>query len=340
MAVPKTEDIAVVNVPQNELDELGLLGAPKSAPVETPAKKTPPKDPETGRFLPTAEVAPEPVKPDHPSELVEAAAYYGYSEEEIKAIPTGELTKMVLRMNRALEKQRREDATFQSLDNARVNVRPEVTQPKVDDDDLGLGETEALLYPEVTALLKKQQKRIRELEGGLKDTRDRELTRTQLTVDNMVDEAFDALGENFAKVFGKGDVTELTKGSPELTRRLAVLKMAQIDFLKVSPKQAKQVIKSVAEMLFGSQAPAEPAKKAGAYETALAGATDAPAPAKNGKPRITPEQWNGAATAVPTHREPDDLPDGDEKAVRGVAKKLNARATYAEDEEIKAGLLQ
>ena len=341
MPITDPSTVAVVNKPASELEELGLLtSAPKEAASES-AKATPPKDPDTGRFISPKDVEPEVSQPTHPQELVDAAAYFGYSEDEMKDIPTQTLYKMVLRLQRVAEVTRREESRFRDREAATVRVKPEVAEPNP--DDLGLGEVEGALYPELTALLKKQARKIAELEGGFKQVNDREVARAQSHVDEMVDEAFESLGDSYEKFFGKGGVSELEAGSAEIQRRLAVFKMANVDFSKLTPKQTKAKIKAIAETLYAPAvaAPAAPAKGGSVYEAGAAAApTAAPAVNGNGKSRITPKQWEESATAIPQHRQIDELPNGDEKAVQNLAKKMAATSTHKEDEEIRAGLLK
>ncbi len=303
----------------------------------------PKRDPETGRFVkapePAAEAtpasassgvdatepapqAPAPPSP-HPRWLVQQALDRGYEQEDIDATPTATLHRVIHREMQAELQHRQEVARFQSLDRPAPPPLPKAEAP-ADDDALGIDEE--AYDPAFVKLLKEQRKEIKELKSKLTDAEKREQARAARTLEEQIDLAFESLGPEYERYFGTGPIADLAE--PERKRRLAAFQTAAVDLKSVTPAKLKKQLREAADTLYppAPQPATDPKKDAGAY-----------APPTNGK-RITPEQWDRAATAPPTQRRGAPEPAGEHKAKQNLERKLQ-EAAGEEDVEITNGLL-
>lgn len=340
---------------QQPADDLGLLNA----------RPTPPKDPNTGRFVsptqPTETVrieeapAEEPqVKPQHPQHLRDAAAYFGLDDSDLDAMTPQQANNLLWKLNNQNMKRWREEATQRTIQESQVRVHPAVEAPNHDDFsefqgiDLGkdpeTGEQYELrhLSPALLRLLK--QTRAKDL-AKIEALEARENQRQQMSNTEILDDAFESLGADFEAVFGAGSGVVMNQADPNFKRRRAVIIESGITD-KDPPRVKKQKIIAAAKEMFGGMAQKPKAEEANGYDKipgAKPGKTNgrvtAVAPTQRA-PVIRDEDWDDAGLMPPSNRDVDDLPEGDEKAVRNLAHKLNTPTYHAEDAKIREGLLK
>ncbi len=273
-----------------------------------PAKDERPRNAD-GTFAPTE---PEATQPSHPSYLVEAAEEFGFSPEEILQLSTNQLSAQLFRLQRQQNNLRveMERNAAQPAPQAQTTATP----PK---DDLGLGELAETIDERFVNVLRRLDKENKELRAGLTEVHETEKRRALVSNADIFDDAFESLGKEYEKHFGTGSGVEMQKADPSYKRRMAVLQQAGLAEHD-TPRIKKRKIMATASELFGVAAPA-PTKDE--YD-------QIPAPV-NGAKRITKEQWDSAGVARPTSREVTELPEGEEKAVANLAKKLGVPAGSA-----------
>lgn len=293
-------------------------------PAETPAEVQG-RDPKTGHFT-----------TKHPAYLREAAADFGFSEEDIAGYSTDQLGAVVVRMQRRLAKEQQDLSRIAGETARRPAPAPEPA-PKPEDDllDLGTDEagkpyTEADVSGPLLRVLKKQAdelKKLRGTAGKIDELAQREQARSLNTSRALLDEAFEALGEGDHPLLGKGGISELGADSAEGKRRNAIVREAQIDLNNDTPRQIAKKIKAARDVLY----PAAPAAPAGdGYE--IEGVKPKPANGKP-KPRISPEEFAASAVAKPTQRKANDLPLGEERAIAAIRAKYETNES-SNDEDL------
>lgn len=341
-----SENISVANLAQDEKDDLGLLGnkpeavKPTSAPIPTTIPTL--RDSESGRFVkpPVQEPVVEEPQQVHPDYLYEAAAHFGIDREDADEIPFARLNAMVHKMNRQNLERQADESRARLVQEGQVRTPPPAPEPEPELDfginpETGKPYTEEELDGPMLRVLKAQEKRLREQEKAIaaRDQRDGERSRKQSFAE--LDDAFESLGEDDAKLFGSGPMSEITEEAHRV-RRKAIVDQAKIDFSTATPKQIRAKIKAARDLLYG----AAPAAQADPYDlNKKKNGKTVEEPPVRGK-RISPEDWNRGGLIPPTRREAEELPDGEEKAVRNLEKKIGPGSQYDEDAEIKAGLLK
>ena len=214
-------------------------------------------------------------------------------------------------------------------------------------DDLGLNP--ANYEPELLDVFNRQQAHIKALEAKLAGLETAHQQRELRTQDDVLDAAFESLGADYERFFGKGAGEEL-KGSPEMTRRVAIVQAARIDWSKDSPKAVARKVRAAADALY---APALQPPAAGNVATppSVYGAPPAPQgagtlPSAHPQPGnvATPtrprrpdgtfmsdgeiealavrQRWNDSALARPTARAGSQEPPGVERAKRAVGEQI------------------
>ncbi len=138
---------------------------------------------------------------------------------------------------------------------------------------------------------------------------------------DVIDSAFESLPAEYQPLVGKGSITDLPDGSSEIDIRTAIYASANIDPTRDSPRQKATKIAAAAKKLYGKvvAAPA-PAPTPDPYEAS-----------KGGAKRITPEQFNNAAVAKPTSREPAPREESGDDAAKKAAREWMKQNGY-EDE--------
>lgn len=147
------------------------------------------------------------------------------------------------------------------------------------------------IFEPVAHVIKRQDKRIAELEAFIKTM----TQQVQVNQERTVEQQFDAAFSKHAKVFGAGAGAEL-KGTPEFDRRVAVFNAVKM----IPPEVRKtitveQAVERVSAALFG---------------TVAAAATQAPDDAV--------ERWNAGSVQKPTQRQGREAPLGEKRARESV----------------------
>lgn len=290
------------------------------------AETTPPlpRDPATGQFVSPAAVEPAPAAAKHPAYLTQQAEELGFSAEEVEEMSTGLLTRQIYRAQRDRHAAQMADMRARTLSEAAVRQpEPRPVQP-IEEDVLPATEFDERLVSH----LRKTEARLKAQEEELARLRQQDQAKTVTTNTELIDEAFEALGDEYAALVGKGAVAELNPQSPEIARRIAILNAAGINLQNVT-RASKARIKAAADKLFP-----RPKKDAG---------EDSPYQAATGKPAkangVSPEEWAEASLARPTQRKAAELPKGDKRAIANLEQKMRQEGGTAEDAEIMEGLL-
>ncbi len=306
--------------------------APETPPqAETPAvppSPTPQEQLQASYELPDtepADIAPAPAAPAAPAAaepakapkyLVDMAIDQGFTQAEIDAIAPEVLGSILRRNQTQILEMARQQAAARTLQGD--NPKTVVPAAPVEEEDLLAGEyeedgedgqktlrklTSKDFHKAFGGAFKKLQDKIKALEAQTGTLVRREAESNT----EILDRCFTALPE----VFGADGVAEIKSGSPEHVRRLTVLQIVQAD---KSHRSLEQKTKKAIETLYGKAAPTTPA-------ASPKPATPAPA-APAVKPPVAPEEWNGAATARPTHRGGAAEPKGRARAIAAVEARL------------------
>lgn len=306
-----------------------------AAPAPAP---TPPANEYDIEELPLAEetaLEPEPAKPASPKKIEHSAndlaeAFdYGFPTEQVSKLSPEEL-KIELRATRkwlVAERQRAlaEDTRTEGRRPAPKEPDPAAVKPLAEQD---LTEEEGF-DPRIVAL----QKELRSLKQKQGDVEQKVNRREQASRDEMLDDAFAALGPGYEKLFGTGGAADLVeaKQNRELGRRATVYREAKI-LETDTPKQIAKKIKFTAEFLFDAAQPAAaaPDKPGSIYDrigtqtqvpdTVAGTQRDLPPRGPDGK--FTTEQWNQAGLARPSNRNEAATPPGRKKAMENLAENL------------------
>jgi len=242
---------------------------------------------------------------------------YGIPDAEINDMSPAELERSVFHMHRLAQNLRR--------DNDRQQIMQQATEPKFDqnliarepgtetprdpgvDEELGFDPTE--YDPHIVGALKRLAKENKELRGLVGQVVQREQFRQNVEVGNRIDKAFFSLGEAFKPYFGDLPMAQMTKADAEGHRRMAVLKV--VEGMAKEPGTLEQKISKAAKLLYPTTAP-EPRQ------------TRTEPPAQTNGTRISPEEWEAARVARPTHRggAPEPKEKGYDAAVKGVARAM------------------
>ncbi len=273
--------------------------------VETPVSESPPPTIETtprdsqGRFVSTS--TPEATTPSHPAYLVRMAEGLGFTKDEIAGIPPEALGLAVAKVNEVRRQDERTASIERTHHEARQAAPPPDAAPK-DDFDLSSEEFDDRLVK----VLKRQEKDLQALRAELNQLRTSELIRHNETLTQKMDRLF---AKN-PKLFGEGPGKKLPKDSPELKRRLAVLR--DMDTIGSGDEEER-------------------------YEKSL----DALYPESKVKPPEPPpdkaleerkEQWNRGGVARPTHRNGAPEPKGRHKAEQSVESLLKEMGSSGSEE--------
>jgi hypothetical protein len=293
----------------------------------------PPSSASVATTAPTPPALTQPVANSHPQYLVDAAANWGFTSEEIAASPTHILAKTVHQLQRNLILQRQQTTTAQTLADATVR------QPEPEPDiDLGLSSEDLETYdPKIIGAIKKAASaplsRVKQLENELAQERHRSVARDNQQACDLIDAAFGRLGKDYTRLFGDGAGRDLSD-QRQFKRRIATLQEAGIDMNRLNRATLVKQIREAADLLYGTgEAPAAPAA-ADPYTPALA----KPA-GTNG--RISEQQWDAATLARPTQRSGSSEPAGDEKAVKNLTKNMRDAGMLeaGPDSDVLDGLL-
>lgn len=278
----------------------GVTGEPVSP------RPTPPRDPETGKFLPRAE-APE--THQHSPRVRATALRLGVSEEEIARTTPEHLEEIVYHLTgqlTALRQERAQEASRESRATDRLPEQPAQAQAAEQPPEDELAFEEGSFDPTIEKFMKvarDQAKQIKELTALVGQLVQNEHVRFKETMGQRIDRVFDSLGSDYEPFLGKGRGNEMRPDEPALQRRKAVLAMVEMD---KSKSTLEEKIKRVAQTLYGVRgAPIEQPER--------------PSKQRNG---YTTEEWNAGGLQRPTNRAGAGEPPGEEKAVKGVERYL------------------
>lgn len=319
-------------------DDKFFVRGDDAAAAAGPAKPTPqpaaPSTPPAGAANPGG----------HSSLLVATARRAGLSDEEIAGASKEDILAAIQLVALDRSNERRLDGQKPSAasgdgtggPDAAAQPTPRPTAPPADEIDWGEGVedgkavryTDADIHPAILKVIKDQARRIAQLEGVSGQLVNVEVSRQQRTIDDLLDDAFEALPAGLQAIFGKGSINDLEKGGKEQKRRLALLVSAGIDTTK--PPRIKELVRRLSEAaadLYPQAATADPPAPAGSYGPGSAAPAPAakPTPPKDpstGKFLPTADEWASAGSLTPTPRR-HPAEKGFEKAVEAVAQKLD-----------------
>ena len=317
----KKPDLAAEYEPTTPAENLGVAvdpsasPAPEPAPTASPAPATPPRDPDTGRFVPQ--------KHTHSAYLTRMAQDMGLSHDEIDSRDSDSLGMLVYHLQehtRALHEQFRRETP----PNTQPPYQPQQPAAAVPppEEDLGLGEE---FDPRLTSAMKKilaeNQKlagEVAQLKQNMGTMAQRDSARHQLTINQRIDAFFSTKDQ---QTFGTGNVHSLQRDGIEFRRRSAVVNDAKLIEGDAESGALEAKLERALKELFPSSAP------------------PAPTPPEPGAKRYTQEEWDKGGVAPPTHRQGSEA-KGPRKAIIELDKFLRERnaAVAAHGGEEEAGL--
>ena len=282
-----TKDIEVANLAKQE-DEFAFLNGDAKAAEPTEPEETPVETPDEK----PVEKPTEPTKIQHPRYLVEIARRLGASDEQIANIPSDQLGSMI----------EGHMAQIQASARQPEPAPAKKAEPEEDPDeaDIAYLEKEVGVDPKVAALLRRQSKRVKELEGKklaeaeakIRELEELDRRRAEQQRAEFFDSTRDSLPEEFRTVFGKsGEQNQKQQG-----RYIATIMQAGIDPEKDSPTVMRRKIREAAVEMWGEfvgKTPEKTEKQATKKEEE--------APKKNG---ISKEDWDAAVLGRPTATKP------------------------------------
>ncbi len=275
-----------------------------------------PGEPETPATPPPA----TPAIDTYRERLLAEAQDIGYDPSELEGINTSALANVLkkhyqqhamanARYEQMLAAERPRQQTYQDL--------PANPAPPVDDINLEEDRWEPELAKAIK-LLNSDRKALKEevaaLKNQLGEVNQRTVQQAVRTNADMVDAAFEALGDGYERIIGKGAGRDMGREQEaEFKRRVAILNEAGIDVARQLPSmgQLRTKIKQAANLLF----PQAAAAASDPYAAAQRGAVPTP----NGKPTV--DEWAAAGLARPTDRTVLEQP-GREAAIRAIAGKM------------------
>ena len=258
---------------------------------------------------------------------------FGIPQRDIDATDPEVLEETLVLMNRQLLADRQRLIANQPAPPAAAAPAVKPATPAVPEAfDLGITPEEMEeVAPSIAKALKALAAEVQELRG-LKGTVGTIQQREQQREFDSFQQRCDAAFAKHEAVLGKGSYGELNPQGPELRRRQAVLDTAQRDDQKI-PFERR--VERAVEALFGKQPVAVSSPAAPAASVTPTAPTEADLITRDAQGRITgritPEEWNAAATARPSHRETPALPPGKERATKFVAEKLKERDFFAHE---------
>lgn len=283
----------------------------------------------------------------HETYIVNAARSFGYTQEEIDETPPSQLTREVTKIYQNREAMREKNATQRTLDRSEERTQAAV-QAAPPEEDFSIPEDElagiATIQPGTAKLLKLLPAKLKdvlkenaELKKWRQDRDQLDAEREKRTTLSVVDDAFESLGSAGEQWFGKGSMAGLVdqNGDPvgdEGFRRNVVYQRAKVLPGDTSKTVERKIREAAKLFIKESPAPAPAPEEGNLYGKSTA----APKPAVVERPIVvngrdySEDEWaaaykNGSA-AKPTHRQVDDLPPGEEKAIKTVSRHLNESA--------------
>lgn len=300
------ESAAAVQADPYDLGDTDLhlgSGTPAPQPDPTPEAEAAPAQPPPQPRNPDGTFAAKTAE-SHPGWLVKQAKAFGLEDDQIEAMTTSVLGSVVNHLHNERYTSREQSATARDIDKAAV------TAPE--DFDLGFdaSQFDPVLVNGFKAHLAKQAKEIAELKaqlGGVRQTIEQKDNETRSA---WVDRLFSEHGNT--ERIGKGSVRQIKANSVEMRLRHSAIAHAQaLAGPKASPEDWIPLIP-------------EALKELGLGKVS----TPAQAPAN----RITPEQWDAATLATPTHRNGAAEPKGDARAIQNLSARMKAAGLTGDSE--------
>ncbi len=258
-------------------------------PVETaipPSVETAPRD-DKGRFASTS--TPE---SGHPAYLVNMAKKAGFSEEEIQGIPPEALGLAIAKVHETQLADRREASIERTHHEARsqaARLTDAPAQPQKEDQfELSSEEYDDKLLD----VLKRQEKQLKALQAEVAQLRNVEIHRQNETLTQKMDRLFADKKDQYGEEPGR----KLSKDSPEMHRRLAVLSLME----RLGPGETEDLFAKAHGAIYGKAKPVEPDKELESRK----------------------EEWSRGGVARPTHRNGAPELKGVGKAMQSVAAAL------------------
>lgn len=322
--------IEVANLP-NKAD-MGFFTDPRNktqassmATVEPP-KPIPPKDPETGKF-----VKAEAVKERHAQEMLDIAAYFGLDEASVADLPPHKLSSLLLKMQQQHLQQAKQDNLARLFEASQARTAAvEPAKPKdefAEFEGIDLGTDEAGqplsardIHPGILRLLKAKLAPVASELSSIK-------SQTKNQHDSAVDDSIAAL--EATDYYGDGDMIDFAQGTPERFRRQTLYTSAGI----LPTDSARQIASKIkkADKILRTSSQAVPQANSSEYQAASSQAPSVPV--------FTEEQFALGGLNAPTSRELEEIPNGEEKAIRALEEKMGTGRSK-QHAEILAGMLK
>lgn len=282
---------------------------------ETPAS---PITPEISSDVPQEPVvtpAP-PSVPTHPRWLLNMALDQGFSDDEIREIPTDQLGEMVHRIHANVRRVSEQRQQAEGVEQSRRPQQQQVQQqrePTIEDEiDLGDPERDGFT-PEMVALLKRATAiplaRVKQLEAQLGQLMQYQQNKEAEARFQLIDRVIEGFGPQYVKHFGKGNGQRVKATDPQaFQKRLKLVKIAA-SILDEHGGLEPAMQEAVKLFPIDQESPQQPQE------------SDVPqAPAQTQQ-----QAWNQGGIAKPTQRQPVHEPPGRERAIKNVSRTLAAQ---------------
>ena len=208
------------------------------AKVETP--KPEPKKPATAAS-PTPPAAP--IKHQHSAYLVSTARKLGFTQSDLDNYPSNEIW----------------EAIHQTEAQAKPAPKSAPVEKPVEDEEYDWNSEEVAGVPGLKSHLQKQAKELKELKAKtakIDEFEKAEVSRTNRRNEEVIDDAFAALGERFESIVGKGDMTSLADDGAK-RRRVAIYGSAAINLQQDTSRTIARKIAEAALLLYPAVAKPE-----------------------------------------------------------------------------------
>lgn len=286
---------------------------PGDAPVNQPARpnQAPPRDPETGRFVPTTY--------QHSGLLTKQAIDAGLTHDQIAETPPEDLRLYI--------SQARQDhfRSVQSV-NSRAVVEPQEPELEI---DWGLDEQGQKLGPQhYDQLTARMWQEFNEFKAEMSKRVAAAEAQARAAGNARLLSQWDKRFSKHPDIYGSGATEDLDPNSPEAKSRQSVLSLIQARHASKTATTPERDWDEIHSALYGRFVKPSPAP-GGAPEPS----EQPPVPVNrlNGKSHAAVAFEQGGALPRPTHREVPDLPKGEERAMRAVANKLRSKGQNVTD---------